>query len=345
MAVISYPFKDRFSASAIGDRTLAQRLVTWNETRKVNRREKRKHIDVSLTCISPQGQSKLRSDDLPLVFLTRNDCKLLPAFISHYQRLGVTRFICVDDCSTDGSREWLLQQTDVDVWVSPLRYKDARRGRAWREELFRLYGKSRWYINVDSDEFLVFHNFEERTLKSVIRGLEQAGVSRLPAPMLDLYPNSFEDADVNLLSSRPPWLLATQFDTSGYALTTTNRAISVKGGPRGREFASDLEMIKYPLIYWDDLCRFGPSVHQPLPYQRNFVGLMGVLLHFKFFSDYKKAIEEIVSDGQHFNGSAAYAKIAETISKSGELHLQSSVSETYTGSRQLLDLGFITELP
>ncbi|SDL23383.1 Glycosyl transferase family 2 [Ensifer sp. YR511] len=345
MTDIAYPFKNRSDAESITDRSLFDRIATWYETTKVERRERRMNHAVDLRCVSPQGQTSLYPDDLPLIFLTRNDAKLMPGFLAHYRSLGITRFICVDDASTDGTREYLLCQPDVDLWASSVRYKDARRGRAWRESLFALYGGERWYVNVDSDEFLIYDDCENRTLWSVIHALEGLKISRLPAPMLDMYPVDLGAADIDQLQTSAPWEVADHFDSRGYTLTTTKRAITIKGGARHREFDSDLEMIKYPLIYWDEDCRFGPSIHQPLPYQRNFSSILGTLLHFKFFADYQKVINDAVADGQYFDGSAAYAKMTDALSSTGALQLFSESSMKFDGSKQLLRLGFITAVP
>lgn len=345
MTDITYPFRDRSDAEKIADRSIFDRLITLYETTKVDRRERTKSREIDLRCVCPQGQTSLYPDDLPLVFLTRNDAKLMPGFLAHYRALGVTRFICVDDASTDGTREFLLDQPDVDLWASALRYKEARRGRLWREALFALYGDDRWYVNVDSDEFLIFDDCENRTLWSIIHALEELKITRLPAPMLDMYPVDLAAADINQLKTHAPWEVADHFDSLGYTLATTKRAITVKGGVRHREFDSDLELIKYPLIFWDEHCRFGPSIHQPLPYQRNFSSVLGVLLHFKFFADYQKVITDAVADGQYFDGSAAYAKMTDALAGTGALQLVSASSVKFEGSGQLLRLGFITPVP
>ncbi len=345
MPDITYPFRDRTDAEMIANRTMFDRLVSWYESKKVERRERGKNREVDLRCISAQGQTPLYPDDLPLIFLTHDDAKLMPGFLAHYRALGVTRFICVDDASSDETRAFLLGQPDVDLWTSQVRYRDARRGRLWREALFALYGGDRWYINVDSDEFLIYDNCESRTLWSVIHALEALKISRLPAPMLDMYPVDLSAADVSQLQSHAPWEIADHFDCRGYTLATTKRAITVKGGARHREFEADLELIKYPLIFWDEDCRFGPSIHQPLPYQRNFSSVLGALLHFKFFADYQKVIDDAVADGQYFDGSAAYAKMTEALASTGALQLFSESSVKFDGSKQLLRLGFITPLP
>ena len=146
---MNYPFKDRphFQRSAF------KKLATWYETFRITSRERRQKTTVDMSKIG--DIVPLRPNDLPLVFITHNDMTLISKFLLHYRKLGVTRFICVDDISKDGTREYLLEQSDVDVWTSPVRYSDARRGRRWREQLFGIYGLNRWYLHVDSDEFLV----------------------------------------------------------------------------------------------------------------------------------------------------------------------------------------------
>src|SRR5262245_54956089 len=57
----------------------------------------------------------LAATDLPLILVTRDSAHLLPAFLRHYQKLGVTRFIVLDDRSSDETRAILSGRPDVDV--------------------------------------------------------------------------------------------------------------------------------------------------------------------------------------------------------------------------------------
>lgn len=239
----------------------------------------------------------------------------------------MTRFICVDDASTDGTFEYLLEQDDVDVWHSPVRYENARRGRSWREKLFEIYGKDRWYLNVDCDEFLVYEDCEIRNIWSIIHSLESCGYARLAAPMLDLYPSDLAGARPEKLAHFAPWEIADHFDTSGYKLSIGTRALSLKGGRRQQNFGSDFELMKYPLIFWDDHCRLGVSIHQPLPFERNFIPILGALLHFKIFSD------------------ASNKAVVEKADWAGDLHIAGSGALRYSGVNQLLELGFFGCIP
>ncbi|MCL6651241.1 hypothetical protein A6R70_02945 [Agrobacterium rubi] len=315
-------------------------MMTWIESSRVSRREKRdrKHIE-----LRPQTPvSTLSQDDLPLVVVSHNEINILSSFLEHYRKLGVTRFIFVDDVSTDGTREFLASHPDVDLWTSPIRFAEARRGRQWREQLFDTYGKNRWYLNLDSDEFLFFADSETRSIQNLIAILEAEGDKRLAAPMLDMYRTFLgEEKSSNTL----PWQFSDHFDRQGYDMSVGKRGISIKGGPRGRKFNEQNELVKYPLIYWDDECLFGSSIHRPLPYGRNFPKNWGALLHLKFFVNYKEKISEAVDDKQHYGGSSHYVKLLEEIQKSGSLNFYDEhISVKFTGSKQLVDLGFITPI-
>ncbi len=267
----------------------------------------------------------------------------MASFLSHYRALGVTRFICVDDRSADGTRELLLAQPDVDVWSSSVRYGDALRGRLWREGLMERYGSDRWYLNVDSDEYLVYPGCRERRLGDLISSLESRGQWRFPGPMLDLYPVSdLKNAHFSGEDERMPWDVADHFDRDGYTLSFEKRFISLMGGPRRRLFGAQAEMMKYPLLYWDSGCTLGVSIHQPTPYDRNFVPIQGVLLHFKFFSDYENKINEAIADNQYFGGAREYHRIRDVAQAAGTLDFWSEKTIRYQSPEQLQEIGFVS---
>jgi hypothetical protein len=67
----------------------------------------------------------LSVDDFPLIVITHNDMRLIASFFQHYRSMGVTRFICLDDASTDGTADFILEQPDTELFTSNVRYKDA----------------------------------------------------------------------------------------------------------------------------------------------------------------------------------------------------------------------------
>ncbi|XUY28277.1 glycosyltransferase family 2 protein [Agrobacterium sp. rho-8.1] len=315
-------------------------MKTTYETWRIAAREKRSRQKVPMDLA--KQSTRLSDSGCDVVVICHNDIHLISKFLDHYRSLGVSRFIVVDDASTDGTREFLLDQPDVDLWTSPIRYSEARRGRQWREQLFDIYGKDKWYVNVDSDEFLIFADSETHSISDLIKALEAAGDKRLAAPMLDMY-SDLAAGDYN--PDAQPWQISDHLDVEGYDLTIEKRGVSIKGGPRNRRFGEENELMKYPVIYWDESCYFGSSPHRPLPYGRNFPETWGVLLHFKFFVDYKDKIAEAVREKQHFGGSAHYVKLLEEIEQKGAIDLyDENVSTRFISSKQLVDLGFMTPI-
>ncbi len=289
-----------------------------------------------------RGRGRLDPGQLPCVFLCHNDRRMLPSFLDHYRALGVDRFICVDDRSSDGATGYLLEQPDVDLWQSGRRYKEARRGKAWREWLMARYGFRRWYINVDSDEFLIPPLAGQMALKDYLGELDARSIQRVAAPMIDLYPASLDEAVFHGEDGQRPWDVAPLFDTTGYETSRVASGANLKGGVRRRVFKSRDHLMKYPLLYWDRFCSLGGSVHWPRPGRRNFTTEWGVLLHFKIFSDLAQRTEAVIENGQHMSGAANYRIIRDRLASEGEdLRLAYEGSARYGGAEDLRGHGFL----
>lgn len=282
----------------------------------------------------------LDDHDLPLVAQIRNGRRYLPSFLAHYRKLGVTRFIFVDDGSDDGSAEYLVPMADVDLYRSNISYMESNRGLLFKEEIVRRYGQNRWWLFVDIDEYLVFEGVEERSLGDLIASLEKRRIRRLMAPLLDMYPSGdirralFDGSD-----STMPWHVATAFDRSGYFARFRGKDWEIRGGMRRRAFGNWLELAKYPLMYVTDRVHF-KSIHYPRPTAENRVPILGNLLHFKIFDDYEAFIRKAVEEGRYFGSSQHYRVALDTINRRPPNFYRPGLSETFTGSRQLLDLGF-----
>ena len=283
----------------------------------------------------------LSASDIPAILITHNDMRLIRAFLKHYRDLGITRFLIIDDQSSDGTAEFLTAQPDVDLHSSNRRYKDAYRGRLWRRMLVDKYGRNRWYLYVDPDEFLVFPG-QEAGLARLISGLEAAGIYHMPAPMLDMYPpGNVADAVYDGADGRMPWEVASMYDATGYTLTGDERSWKITGGVRKRVFGVDAQLIKYPLVYWGAFTSLNKNIHSPGPYWRNFTPPLGMLLHFKFFSDFREEFQAVVDEGQHFDGSRVYRQMMDAALQPT---LQYQSSAAYAGPANLAEQGFLVRL-
>jgi glycosyltransferase involved in cell wall biosynthesis len=281
----------------------------------------------------------LRVFDVPLVLTVRNEAARLPPLFSYYRDIGVTRFLVLDDQSTDGTREFLLDQKDTSVFDSDVRFREAREGLAWRQAIVRIYGVGRWYINVDADEYLTFFSSRGLCLQDIFQDLENKGMRRGLAAMVDMYGPGDVRA-IEFRSDRPPWHDAPLFDKASLRMETAAQGTRIQGGPRVRVFRRDGNRGKFPVLRWDYLTRFVKTVHHPLPYWRNFGIPKFALLHFRFFSDLELKARESIEDDQHtrIETQLAYQERWRDVSP---IIFEYDGSRRFSSSKDLVDAGII----
>lgn len=304
--------------------------------------QRKRNPDIRIWPINELEIPPLSSKDMPAIFLVHNDMKMLPSFLKHYRDMGVTRFICIDDQSDDGSREYLAAQDDVDVFQSNVRYSVAHRGKAWREMLVTIYGKNRWYLNLDSDEYLFTGQENRMNLLELAKKLEANGIYRLPAPMIDMVPaGDLNKAVFDGIDGTMPWEVATHFDCTGYHGKILSSGISIRGGARKRLFGAIADLMKYPFIYWDDKTSMGASIHAPKPGFKNFAPVCGCMLHLKIFSDAQEVAQNAIDDQQYFSGSREYKRMYEFLSEHENSNMLYEHSIEFCSVEDLIRTGFI----
>ncbi len=137
-----------------------------------------------------------------LLALLRNEMYFLPEFLSHYRKLGVERFVFLNDRSDDGSVEYLCDQSDTVVVESALTFGDtfeisiypAERvikysaKHLWRSLLHKNFANDRWAIRVDLDEFI--HLPCGMCMQDLVALLEKQDCRAVFGVMLDVYPKN-----------------------------------------------------------------------------------------------------------------------------------------------------------
>lgn len=277
--------------------------------------------------------------------LVRNERVRLPWLLDHYRRLGVHRFLVLDNDSDDGTGEWLLQQEpDVHVFHTTASFAGAGAGMRWTNGLLDEHGTGAWCLTVDADEVLVYPHCERVDLPGLTAYLEATGAEALLAPMLDMY----ADGPVDEAHYEPGCSLIETFpyfDSSGYVWRDAGKFpyVKVQGGCRARAFYATPSagpiLQKVPLIRWAPDIKYTSSKHTAFPCR--LADLSGALLHFKYLPAFAAHVQAEVARGQHYMGATEYRTYLRRLDAGSPLTLMGPSSARYRDSDQLVELGLM----
>lgn len=294
-------------------------------------------LSEQLTTIRSRGA--LAEGEIAVISVLRNEAARLTLFFEHYKKLGVTRFLMVDNNSDDGSHEILLAEPAADVFHTAVPYKQGQMGVYWYNGLARAYCRGHWTITADADELLVYDGMEGHDLHDLVRLLRSRKDDRLLAMLVDVYPSQALGHDTTAIAE----LLKFDcwFDDEGYTPYTTIAGFLMTGGPRHRLFNQGKEvhlhwLSKYPLFHMgEDKTIF--DAHYLWPYDE-VVGRQpyGALIHLKLMHDFIERSKRSELEGQHVAGSRAYRIINQNLAQSPETVAFHGKSKRYRGPKSLV---------
>jgi PST family polysaccharide transporter len=279
----------------------------------------------------------------------RNERLRLPSFLHHYRGLGVNQFFIVDNDSSDGTTEYLAAQSDVQLFRAAGRFSEARGGIDWLNALLREFGVGSWCVTVDIDELLVYPGSEDVPLRALTEHLDRGGHEALSCLLLDCYPPGplsacNYQAGGNLIAAAP------YFDSEGYARVPTDLCpgVFIRGGMRERIFFPESSarppcLTKVPLVRWDEQSEYLSSTH--FVSRKAVATDTGVLLHFKFLSDFHHRAVQEAERAEYFDGASEYRRYAEKLNQNPDLILTNNTSTRFEGTRQLVRLGLMQDTP
>lgn len=268
----------------------------------------------------PERLGAAREAPVAVVACMRNEMFMLPAFLAHYRRLGVESFLIADNCSNDGTLEYLADQPDVALFSVDTPYNQSRYGVAWQQALMANLRPNRWSLVADADELLVWQRAPRQTLSELLAEEAFATADAVRVFMLDLYPRgSLSEAD---FSSGNPFaeagytdkipFLETSYGRGPYSDSPTwtsavrHRLIP---GSRAELFVAQ----KMALLKYSPFMRLSAGLHyvagtRPAPRELIFG-------HFKYNADFRRKAQAEVARGQHFNNAEEYRKYLALVSE------------------------------
>jgi len=137
---------------------------------------------------SEQQLARVNGEPLSVVCVCKDEIYLLPGFLEHYRGLGVLSFIFVDNCSIDGSREFLLDQSDCAVFSADTAWGQAASGTAWQQTVLANLRLGKWTLLADADEFAVYQERGKIALADLIESPAYAEIDAIGLHRVDMYP-------------------------------------------------------------------------------------------------------------------------------------------------------------
>lgn len=267
-----------------------------------------------LECLSGADKlQRVKDSKHVVVAAMRNEMTMLPHFLDHYRRLGVDAFLIADNRSDDGSREYLLSQPDVAVFLADTDYGASHFAVDWQQALLSNYCIGKWALIVDADEFLTYDGVATKSLGDLTAELDAKGVDAAICDLVDMYPKgALSECD---FSKGDPFDLAPYHDgppvrTAPGTGHFSNTPTSVTSALRHRLLPGQSLALfmanKVPLVrYWPTM-RFSEGIH--------FAGNVALsperlfLAHFKYHAGFAEKVETEIQRKQHFGGGVEYQK-------------------------------------
>lgn len=232
-----------------------------------------------------------------LICAVKNDLNKIKAQIDHHRKIGIKHFAYIDNMSSDGTLEWLNEQNDISLFVAEEYFNDSRKF-AWRRQVMDVFGYERWYIVLDSDEFLCYPGIEEIPIGGYIDYLEDKQICSLMTPMIDMYSKS----DLFIMDDSKSFFDEyCYFDADSYTQYRYGEEVAVGGGPRTRLLGQKFKLSKYSMLKACSATIMGnhtvyPEYLRPVKEQK---GAKAFLLHYKFLPDDIIKYREMVKTGKY----------------------------------------------
>jgi hypothetical protein len=264
----------------------------------------------------------------------RNEILRLPWFLDYHRRLGVDRFLLVDNGSTDGTTDLLLSQPRVHVFWTTDSF--ARMGMRWLNRLLGRHGIGHWTLTLDADELLVYPGCERAGLRALTSYLDRSGAEAMECLMVDMY----SAATIRDTPYRPG-----QSFLEACPYFDDDVLEAGLGGARRRLFWRDGDPVKppylrkIPLARWRRGLSFRASTH--FLDDARLSQVRGALLHFKLFNDFHEKVAIGVAENQHWKDSREYRHYLAAIEENPDLRPFYEGSIRFRDSQQLVDLGIM----
>jgi hypothetical protein len=325
---------------------LKQNREYFNEYKKAMYQMAAKGIDVQSYINSCKNKTvkAIRVLNIPhnehvpiMLCAVKDDLVRIKAQLEHHRKIGITHFAYIDNMSTDGTFEWLLEQKDISLFRVEEKFHATVKN-AWRKQVTDILGYDKWYLILDSDELFIYPGIEHHPINEYIQFLEQENIMSPLTFMLDMYTKDslFSSSSISDDDFRTEFCY---FDTNTYTIKKTQQRWEINGGPRRRVFSStNNKLTKYCLIKLSKSMISFTHGNYPLKLNFNVSLPIALLLHYKFLPHDNSIFEERMQSGVYAHGSISYKRYKEIYSKNPNISFYYEDSQKLTNSLDLMKI-------
>lgn len=281
----------------------------------------------------------------------RNENIRLPYLLEYHRDLGVDRFFFIDNGSTDGSLEYLLEQPDCHVFHSSGRFfSENVNPPVWSNALRNTFCEGHWCLSLDADELFAFPHCEELSIRQFATYLDKVGSNAVQALVVDMYARDPISKTVyrrgqNFTEAFP------YFDGDlGHELIVDGGFPSVLTFSRFRERTFWKGAFKrqrppcitqVPFIKWHKGTAY--KVAQHMVNKAEISEVHGAILHFKFFPGFLEGVQDSLIENKSVRekGLDERQSYVDVLNRTPNLSLHHDGSVKYANSAQLVELGWM----
>lgn len=289
------------------------------------------HIEEFYTCglqLVKEMERKQDGGEPAILCVERNEMRRMPEFLRHYRKLGVKAFLITDNGSTDGTYEYLMEQPDVRLYRTDRIYNSQRKT-GWQNRMVADYGLSKWYLQVDADEFAWYPEAVSMSLPDYVAALAGKKIYAAKAIMLEMYPRGIIGDDAVSAENFQQEYCYFDGDNDNYEYDPDTRRFC--GGFLKRVLGEEYALqCKTPLFFCDrGGYRMVIGSHHIFPLYDDIIADYRLILrHYKFLPGDGDKIREAIKRGNYANGSRLYKKFIRFFEEEG------GISAFYEGSVQ-----------